>query len=406
LIPKPGQPGKFRPLGIPTVADRTVQAAVKNLLEPIFEAHFWHVSYGFRPGRGCHGALEHIRTAMRPMAKAGDGRRHRAPYQWVIEGDIKGCFDHIDHHLLMERIRARVSDLKVTRLIRQFWKAGVLEEGFLLPTSKGTPQGGVISPLLANIALSVIEERYERWVYHRRKIRAHRRCDGITAAGRVRMSDRLRGLPVYFPFRYADDFVILVSGTREQAESEKAELANYLYRSTGLELAEEKTRISDLSEGFEFLGHRVRHKWHPKFGLMPRVEIPKPRRADLRHVVKQLTQRGTTARSLLHLLQKLNPILRGWGNYYRFCTGASQIFASLDYYVGDRIWRWLMKKHKGLKRKRTTLCRQPSWKRPSRKLWRTGRTEQFLLVSLKVERFRRGWMKTPAFAMVPGEPDA
>jgi group II intron reverse transcriptase/maturase len=340
------------------------------------------------------------------MAKAGDGRRHRAPYQWVIEGDIKGCFDHIDHHLLMERIRARVSDLKVTRLIRQFWKAGVLEEGFLLPTSKGTPQGGVISPLLANIALSVIEERYERWVYHRRKIRAHRRCDGITAAGRVRMSDRLRGLPVYFPFRYADDFVILVSGTREQAESEKAELANYLYRSTGLELAEEKTRISDLSEGFEFLGHRVRHKWHPKFGLMPRVEIPKPRRADLRHVVKQLTQRGTTARSLLHLLQKLNPILRGWGNYYRFCTGASQIFASLDYYVGDRIWRWLMKKHKGLKRKRTTLCRQPSWKRPSRKLWRTGRTEQFLLVSLKVERFRRGWMKTPAFAMVPGEPDA
>ena len=406
LIPKPRQPGKFRPLGIPIVADRVVQAAVKNLLEPIFEAHFWHVSYGFRPGRGCHGALEHIRTAMRPMAKAEDGRRHRAPYQWVIEGDIKGCFDHIDHHLLMQRIRARVSDLKVTRLIRHFLKAGVLAEGFLLPTSKGTPQGGVISPLLANIALSAIEERYERWVHHRRKIRAHRRSNGITAAGQVRMSDRLRGLPVFFPFRYADDFVILVSGTREQAESEKAGLANYLHQTTGLELSEEKTRISDLAEGFEFLGHRVRHKWHPKFGVMPRVEIPKARRADLRYVVKQLTKRSTTARSLLHLLRKLNPILRGWGNYYRFCTGASQIFASLDYYVGDRIWRWLMKKHKGLKRKRTTLSRQPSWKRPSRKLWRTGQTEQFLLASLKVERFRRGWMRTPAFAMVPGEPDA
>jgi len=91
--------------------------------------------------------------AMRPIAKAEDGRRQRAPYQWVIEGDIKGCFDHIDHHLLMERLRTRFGDLKVTRLVRQFLKAGVLEEGFLLPTSKGTPQGGVISPLLANVAL-------------------------------------------------------------------------------------------------------------------------------------------------------------------------------------------------------------------------------------------------------------
>ena len=93
LIPKPGQPGKFRPLGIPTVTDRVVQAAVKNLLEPIFEATFWHVSYGFRPGRGCHGALEHIRMAIRPRAKASDGRRQRGPYQWIIEGDIKGCLD-------------------------------------------------------------------------------------------------------------------------------------------------------------------------------------------------------------------------------------------------------------------------------------------------------------------------
>ena len=405
-IPKPGRPGQFRPLGIPTVTDRVIQGAVKNLLEPIFEAQFWHVSYGFRPGRGCHGALEHIRMTMRPTAKAEDGRRRRAPYQWVIEGDIKGCFDHIDHHLLMERIRARVGDLKVTRLVRQFLKAGVLEEGFLLPTSKGTPQGGVVSPLLANVALSAIEERYERWVHHRRKIRAHRRSDGITAAARVRMSDRLRGLPVFFPIRYADDFVILVSGNRDQAEHEKAELAHHLRQTMGLELSEEKTRISDLTEGFEFLGHRVRHKWHPKFGLMPRVEIPKSRRADLRYVVKQLTKRASTKRSLLHLLRKLNPILRGWGNYYRFCTGASQIFADLDYYVGDRIWRWLMKKHNGLKRKRTTVHRQSSWSRPARKLWRAGRTEQFLLASLKVERFRRGWMRTPAFAMVPGEPDA
>ncbi len=406
LIPKPRQPGKFRPLGIPTVTDRVVQGAVKQLLEPIFEAQFWHVSYGFRPGRGCHGALEHIRMSIRPRTKASDGRRQRAPYQWIIEGDIKGCFDQIDHHLLMNCVRARVGDLKVTRLVRQFLKAGVLEEGFLLPTSTGTPQGGVISPLLANIALSAIEERYERWVHHRYKMRAHRTSDGVKAARDARMTDRRRGIPVFFPIRYADDFVILVSGTREQAEQEKAALADYLRQRTGLELSDEKTRISDLTEGIEFLGHRVRLKWHHQFGLMPRIEIPKPRRADFRYRVKQMTKRATINRSLSHLLRKLNPILRGWGNFYRFCTGAGQLFGSLDHYVGDRLWRWLMKKHGRLHRKRSTIRRLPSLVRPTHKVWREGRTEQFLLASLRVQRFRRGWMRTPAYAMVPGEPDA
>jgi RNA-directed DNA polymerase len=214
-----------------------VQGAIKNFLEPIFEATFWHVSYGFRPGRGCHGALEHIRMTIRPRAKAKDGRRQAAPYQWVIEGDIKGCFDHIDHHRLMQRVRARIGDLKVTRLVGQFLRAGVLEAGFLLPTREGTPQGGVISPLLANIA-----------------------------AERCRVTDRRCGLPVYFPVRYADDFVILVDGSREDAEAEKAALADYLRQCTGLELSAEKTRITNLCEGLEFLGQRVRLKWHPQSG--------------------------------------------------------------------------------------------------------------------------------------------
>ncbi|HEY0522828.1 MAG TPA: group II intron reverse transcriptase/maturase [Stellaceae bacterium] len=406
LIPKPGKPGKFRALGIPTVRDRVVQGAVKNLLEPIFEATFWHVSYGFRPGRGCHGALEHIRMTMRPRAKADDGRRQRKPYQWIIEGDIKGCFDHIDHHKLMQRIRTRISDVKVARLLGRFLKAGVLTDGIVLPTNEGTPQGGVISPLLANIALGVIEERYERWTHHRRKIQARRTCDPVTAALRARTSDRKAGRPVFFPVRYADDFVILVAGTREQAEQEKAALADYLRESMGLELSIEKTRVSDPIEGFEFLGHRVRYKWHPRFGFMPRIEIPTAKRADLRYQVKQMTNRSTTTWSLSHLLQKLNPLLRGWANYFRFCTGAGRLFASLDLYVGDRIWRWLMKKHSGLKRRRTTLRRMPSRLKPPRRVWREGRTEQFLLSSLRVERFRRGWMRTPAYAMVPGEPDA
>jgi RNA-directed DNA polymerase len=344
--------------------------------------------------------------SIRPRTKASDGRRQRAPYQWIIEGDIKGCFDQIHHHLLTKCVRAPVGDLKVTRLVRQFLKAGVLEEGFLLPTNTGTPQGGVISPLLANIALGAIEERYERWVHHHYKMRARQTSDGVKAARDARMTDRRRGVPVFFPIRYADDFVILVSGTREQAEQEKAARADYLRQSTGLELSEEKTWISDLTEGIEFLGHRVRLKWHHQFGLMPRVEIPKSRRADFRYRVKQMTKRSTIDRSLSHLLRKLNPILRGWGNFYRFCTEAGQLFGSLDHYVGDRLWRWLMKKHGSLHRKRSTIQRLPSLLRPTHKVWREDRTEQFLLASLRVERFRRGWMRTPAYAMVPGEPDA
>jgi RNA-directed DNA polymerase len=220
------------------------------------------------------------------------------------------------------------------------------------------------------------------------------------------MSDRRRGVPVFFPIRYADDFVILVAGTREQAEAEKAALAAYLRQSTGLELAAEKTRITDLCEGFEFLGHRVRLKWHPQFGLMPRIEIPKHKQADLRHRVKQETRRNSLLRSLTDQLQRINPILRGWGNYYRFCTGASAIFSRLDFYVGDRLWRWQMKKHQGLRRQRSSLLRLRSLVRPTRVVWREGTTEQFLLATLQVQRFRRGWMSTPHFASVPGEPDA
>ena len=295
-IPKSGKPGQFRPLSIPTVTDRLVQGAIKNLLEPIFEATFWHVSYGFRPGRGCHAALEHIRMAIRPRAKASDGRRQRAPYQWVIEGDIKGCFDHIDHRLLMQRVRMRIGDRKVTRVVGQ--------------------------------------------------------------------------------------------------------------QTTGLELSPEKTRVTDLCEGFEFLGHRVRLKWHHQFGLMPRIEIPKHKQADLRHRVKQETRRDSLPSSLTDRLQRINRLLHGWGNFYRFCTGAGTIFNHLDHYVGDRLWRWLMKKHKGLRRQRTSLRRQRSLVRPTCVVWREGTTEQFLLRTLCVQRFRRGWMLSPRFASVPGEPDA
>lgn len=168
LIPKNGQPGKFRPLGIPTVTDRVVQAALKNILEPIFEAEFYPVSYGFRPGKSAHGALEHLRMLLRPKEDSATGER-RLPYPWAVEGDIKGCFDNIDHHAVMVRVRRRIGDTKVCRLVLAFLKSGVLLESQFLRTETGTPQGGILSPLLANIALAAIEERYERYVWPRRK---------------------------------------------------------------------------------------------------------------------------------------------------------------------------------------------------------------------------------------------
>jgi len=204
LIPKNGQPGKFRPLGIPTVADRVVQAALKNILEPIFEADFYPVSYGFRPGKSVHGALEHLRMFLRP--RPNEQEEQRLPYPWAVEGDIKGCFDNIDHHGLMVRVRRRIGDGKVNRLVLAFLKSGVLSEEQFVRSDSGTPQGGILSPLLANIALSAIEERYERhvWPCSRPKPLSDPAAV-LKRATFTRVYDRRKGLPVCVPIRYADD---------------------------------------------------------------------------------------------------------------------------------------------------------------------------------------------------------
>jgi group II intron reverse transcriptase/maturase len=344
-IPKRGKPGKLRPLGIPTVQDRVIQCAIKQIMEPIFEARFWHVSYGFRPGRACHGALEHIRMCLMPKRKAGDAKKHDTPYQWVIEGDIKGCFDNIDHHQLMERVRKGVSDHKVNRLIVRFLKAGILNDGQYSPTLQGTPQGGVLSPLLANIALGAIEERYERWTNKMSKRFSHRKSDGPTAAAAARRTDRNRGIAVFFPIRYADDFVILVSGTRADAEAEKEKLATHLHEQLGLELSEEKTNVTSVFDGFEFLGQRVRMRWDARFGNHVRIEIPKHKSDDLRYTVKKLTKRNRNRFSLEEQLREINPILLGWANYFRFCYGAKAVLSQLDWYTDDRLWRWMRGKY-------------------------------------------------------------
>jgi group II intron reverse transcriptase/maturase len=292
MIPKRGKPGLFRPLGVPTVQDRVVQAALLQLLEPIFEAEFLTVSYGFRPKRACRDALEHIRNAIRPVGEKTETDWPRPPYQWVIEGDIKGCFDNIDHHHVMTCLRRRVADGKVTRLVRAFLKAGVLSEGALVRTKAGTPQGGVLSPLLANIMLAGIEGRYAKYVSPRLRRDGKPYARPGNELRKFRHYERRAGRLVFLPIRYADDFVVLVTGTEEQARAEKEELAVFLREEMKLTLSPEKTHVTSLTEGFVFLGHRVRLRWDDRWGYWPRIEIPTARVKDFRHRIKQYTTRG------------------------------------------------------------------------------------------------------------------
>ena len=305
-IPKPD--GGVRPLGIPTVRDRVAQQAAKLVLEPIFEADFLPVSYGYRPRRSATAALEVIRRSFI------EGR------VWVAELDIRSFFDAIDHARLLEFVGERVSDRRVLKLIRKWLTAGVMEDGVTSQTVSGTPQGGVISPLLANIYLH--------------------RLDLVWA-------DRGHGTLV----RYADDAVILC---RTQAEASAAlDLARKVLVDLGLELHPDKTRIADLRdgrEGFDFLGCHVHarvsgrllergirryylHRW-PSARSMKRV----------RAKVKALTGRHRNGvKDVRVLIRDLNPVLRGWGNYFRTGNAATK-FRQVDRYVVGRLRRFLMKR--------------------------------------------------------------
>jgi group II intron reverse transcriptase/maturase len=405
MIPKPGKPGKYRPLGIPTVKDRVVQAALLQVLEPIFEADFLSVSYGFRPKRACRDALEHIRISICPAWKKEDVDWPRPPYEWVIEGDIKGCFDNIDHHAVMTRLRRRVRDHKVGRLVRAFLKAGILHQGVFRHTKRGTPQGGILSPLLANIVLSAIEERYGRFT------KWSRRKDGKPYAHpgqelrKHRRRERKAGRTVFLPIRYADDFVILVYGTEEHAHIEKEALAVFLEEELKLTLSPEKTQVTALTKGFLFLGHRIRLRWHDHCGYWPRLEIPKDRIKDLRRRIKHLTTRRRILLALQDIIDDINPLLMGWGRYYQHCYGAKSVFQRMDHYVWDRIWRWLKKKHPRTSRRRVY---RKYWKRlpnRNRSIW-TDETPVAIVADLKVGRHNLARLEYPDYAMDTGKPGA
>jgi len=298
----PKADGKQRPLGIPTIRDRVVQMAAKMVIEPIFEADFQPCSYGFRPKRSATQALEAIREA---------GNRGM---NFVVDADIQGYFDGIDRSILMDLVKERISDRRVLKLIRQWLEAGVMEDGTVRETLAGTPQGGVISPLLANIYLNKLDRIWAA------------RCSQL---GKL--------------IRYADDFVAMC-GTESQSREALRRIGLVMDR-LGLKLHPAKTRLVDLRRGkesFVFLGCTIRKKRsiqrNPRWHFMQRWPSPKAMQ-KLRDRVREITSKRQSGQDVKRIIAELTPVLRGWGNYFR--TGnADREFNKMDGYVVTSLRRW------------------------------------------------------------------
>ena len=328
----PKADGGERPIGIPTLKDRTVQMVLKMILEPIFEADFLPNSNGFRPERS---TLE----CVLPMYRYGDSN---TLYEWVIEGDIEGCFDNIDHRILMEAVQKRIADPRILWLIRRFLRAPVIDNGVRMQVKKGTPQGGVLSPLLANIYLNEFDQFwFQNW-------------GKLTNFQRVKQ--RKKGQASCVLFRYADDFILSAKGTREQAVAVMDSTRRFFKENLKLNLSTDKTKVVSLEEGFDFLGfHIQRVPLRPDHSYV-RIRPTQRNLARLKYRLQTMLGRSAGSDDPQMKVAAMNRVLRGWANYYREVNSYRQ-FRTGDYLAERLFQKWYCRRRQiGVREYLSTVC--------------------------------------------------
>jgi len=302
MIPKAN--GKMRPLGIPCMRDKIVQEAIRMALEPIFEVEFHNSSYGFRPNRSTHHAVYRCQHLM------------KSKFSWVIEGDVKACFDEISHDSILRVVREKVMDNKFLELIRRFLKAGVVIEGVVQPTEKGVPQGGVISPLLANAVLNKLD-----WFLHSK---------GAYETAAVLRAERRREPNVRF-VRYADDWCVFITrATKQYAEALREEIRGFLRRECGLELSVEKTHVTHVRDGYDFLGFRLSYNIGQSGKRVPKIKIGQKALRNVKLRLSEAMRYRPHQESVAMRIQRGSTVVRGWSNYFCIAHNFTGLAGKLD----------------------------------------------------------------------------
>jgi len=349
-IPKAN--GKQRPLGIPSLRDRIVQRAMLMAMEPIWENDFHSLSYGFRPERSVHHAIRTVKLQLTDS--------NQAKGRWVIEGDLSSYFDTVHHRLLMRCVRKRISCQRFNNLLWRFIKAGHIERNLFCATSEGVPQGGVISPILSNIMLNEFDQYLDK-CYLSKKARKDRWYwnHSIKVGRKPAIDENRQWKPAVAYCRYADDFVVIVKGTKRQAEGIRDQCRDFLEGKLKLTLNMEKSHITHVNDGFVFLGHRIIRKRGPKGNMRVVSGIPKDKAKAFAHSLSKALS-GDYSRSKIDKVEQLNQKLQGWAQFYRHTDFTAMVYSKIDRIVFWKLAHWLARKHRcSIKSLLMKWCKRP-----------------------------------------------